>query len=113
MLTRCSGQVAALPSFDLVRLRGGKVETVKSNKRFADKEGHARADGFRRMVEKFAHKVCCPFHWQHIIPILNPTTQLPDMDFAVNTKAEGRILVPWEVAPCQNSSGTARLFSFS
>ncbi|KAF8578824.1 glycosyltransferase family 90 protein [Ramaria rubella] len=76
-------QVGLLPSVDLVRLRNGTTITLNIEKGFLDDEikiqrvGGPRAKGFRVMVEKFQDK-------------------LPDMDFPINAKAEGRILVPWE-----------------
>ncbi|KAF8523702.1 hypothetical protein BU17DRAFT_74903 [Hysterangium stoloniferum] len=70
-------QVGLLPSIDLVRIENGKSVTLNITKDYRDKERNARANGFRRMMEKFEHK-------------------LPDMDFPINTKAEGRVLVSWE-----------------
>ncbi|KIJ43830.1 glycosyltransferase family 90 protein [Sphaerobolus stellatus SS14] len=96
-LRRRIDQVGSLPSVDLVRLRNGTSETVVMEKAFTDDEikiakvGNPRAKGFRVMMEKFQNK-------------------LPDMDFPINTKAEGRVLVPWEHKQYpnmtqQNSSG--------
>ena len=31
-----------------------------------------------------------------LLVLLITSAQLPDMDFPINTKAEGRVLVPWE-----------------
>jgi hypothetical protein len=70
-------QVGTLPSVDLVRIENGTTKTVQVNKAFADSEVGARAKGFRVMLEKFQAK-------------------LPNMDFPINAKAEGRVLVPWE-----------------
>ena len=70
-------QVGYLPSVDLVRVQNGTTRTIDVNKGFDDAEVGARAKGFRVMLEKFQDK-------------------LPDMDFPINEKAEGRILVPWE-----------------
>jgi hypothetical protein len=70
-------QVGYLPSVDLVRVQNGTTRTIDVNKGFDDSEVGARAKGFRVMLEKFQDK-------------------LPDMDFPINEKAEGRILVPWE-----------------
>lgn len=69
--------VGYLPSVDLVRISNGTTRTIDVSKGFDDSEVGARAKGFRVMLEKFQ---------QH----------LPDMDFPINEKAEGRILVPWE-----------------
>lgn len=70
-------QVGYLPSVDLVRVENGQTKTIDVNQGFADSEVGARAKGFRVMLEKFQDK-------------------LPNMDFPINEKAEGRILVPWE-----------------
>ena len=70
-------QVGFLPSVDLVRVENGQTRTIDVSKGFDDAEVRARAKGFRVMLEKFQRK-------------------LPDMDFPINEKAEGRILVPWE-----------------
>lgn len=70
-------QVGFLPSVDLVRVEKGQTRTIDVSKGFDDSEVGARAKGFRVMLEKFQAK-------------------LPDMDFPINEKAEGRILVPWE-----------------
>jgi hypothetical protein len=72
---RCT-QVGTLPSVDLVRIENGTTMTVQKTG-FSDSEVGARAKGFRVMLEKFQAK-------------------LPDMDFPINAKAEGRVLVPWE-----------------
>ncbi|KAG8978212.1 capsule-associated protein CAP1, partial [Tulasnella sp. 427] len=76
-LRRRALQIGSLPSVDLVRLVGGKTVTINLEKGYEDAEVSARAKGFRVMMEKFQAK-------------------LPDMDFPINAKAEGRILVPWE-----------------
>lgn len=70
-------QVSSLPSIDIVRVRNGKGSAVNMEKGFDDSEASARAHGFRRMIEPFQ-------------------STLPDLDFPINAKAEGRILVPWE-----------------
>lgn len=70
-------QVGELPSIHLVRIRGGVPTTVKMNHAYEDSEASARARGFLSMISAFA-------------------SRLPDMDFAVNARAEGRVLVPWE-----------------
>lgn len=76
--------VGYLPSVDLVRIENGTTKTIDfSKKGFEDSEVGARAKGFRVMLEKFQK-------------------HLPDMDFPINEKAEGRILVPWEERLYQN-----------
>jgi hypothetical protein len=76
-------QVGFLPSVDLVRVENGTTRTIDVNKGFDDSEVGARAKGFRVMLEKFQDK-------------------LPNMDFPINEKAEGRILVPWEESKYTN-----------
>lgn len=77
-----------LPSIELVELKDGNTTMLEIKKNYIDKEGKSRASGFQRMMDKFVHK-------------------LPDMYFPINSKAEGRILVPWEQkqdTPSHNSS---------
>ena len=81
-------QVGYLPSVDLVRVEDGQTRTIDVNKGFADSEVGARAKGFRVMLEKFQDK-------------------LPNMDFPINEKAEGRILVPWEQNKYHNLTADA------
>lgn len=91
-------KVGHLASIDLVRIKNGTVKAMnmQQNKN-QDIEVSARANGFRRMVEKFGDKVSLV----KIIVTSNSSNrayniQLPDMDFPINGKAEGRILIPWE-----------------
>ncbi|KAK7446709.1 hypothetical protein VKT23_014404 [Stygiomarasmius scandens] len=67
-------QVGSLPSVDVVRVQDGKAKTVNLNKGFENSEVGARAAGFRDMRQG------CPL----------------DLDFPINTKAEFRVIVPWE-----------------
>ncbi|KAF9010289.1 hypothetical protein BDQ17DRAFT_1388221 [Cyathus striatus] len=76
-LRRRALQVGELPSIDLVRIRDGKASTINMAHGFEDSEVSARAHGFISMIGKFVNR-------------------LPDMDFPINAKAEGRVLVPWE-----------------
>ncbi|KAG6853198.1 hypothetical protein C0991_006187, partial [Blastosporella zonata] len=76
-LRRRALQVGELPSIDLVRIKDGTSSTLNINSAFKDAEAGARAAGFNTMLLKFVHT-------------------LPDMDFPINAKAEGRVLVPWE-----------------
>ncbi|KZT40170.1 capsular associated protein [Sistotremastrum suecicum HHB10207 ss-3] len=77
-LRRRASQVGSLPSIDIVKIEKGKSRIVKiQSPDFKDSEASARARGFEVMIEKFIKT-------------------LPDMDFPINAKAEGRILVPWE-----------------
>ncbi|KAF9446462.1 glycosyltransferase family 90 protein, partial [Macrolepiota fuliginosa MF-IS2] len=76
-IRRRTQQAGELPSIHLVRVKNGESTTVKMNHAYEDSEVSARAHGFRSMISKFEAK-------------------LPDMDFAVNAKAEGRVLVSWD-----------------
>lgn len=78
--------VGYLPSVDLVRIENGQTRTLDLTKGFDDAEVGARAKGFRVMLEKFQDR-------------------LPNMDFPINEKAEGRILVPWEDRQKNSSDG--------
>ncbi|KAG6883418.1 hypothetical protein C0993_006279 [Termitomyces sp. T159_Od127] len=75
-LRRRVRQVSQLPSIDVVRIKDGIASTLRLSS-FEDSDVSARANGFRDMVGNVAHK-------------------LPDLDFPINAKAEGRVLVPWE-----------------
>jgi hypothetical protein len=74
-------------------VRGGKASVINLNKDFKDTEVSARAKGFSSMLSQFVNKVILG-HQYNFVLFTRP--QLPDLDFPVNTKAEGRILVPWE-----------------
>ncbi|KAI0318673.1 hypothetical protein OF83DRAFT_1163349 [Amylostereum chailletii] len=62
-----------LPSVDLVRIRDGAADVAN----LGGGEVGMRARGFLKMIEKFKNT-------------------LPDMDFAINARSEGRVLIPWE-----------------
>ncbi|KAF8126772.1 glycosyltransferase family 90 protein [Boletus edulis] len=66
-----------LPSITLVRIQDGNVSDVPIDKAYVDTELGYRSRGFRELLENFLDK-------------------LPNMDLAINAKAEGRVLVPWE-----------------
>ncbi|TDL21463.1 glycosyltransferase family 90 protein [Rickenella mellea] len=76
-LRRRAVQVGNLPSVDIVRVKDGKAALMTIEKRFQGTDGTSRAKGFLRLLAKFQSK-------------------LPDMDFPINAKPEGRVLVPWE-----------------
>ncbi|KAJ7059525.1 glycosyltransferase family 90 protein [Mycena amicta] len=78
-LRRRAELVGALPSVDVVQVRGGRAKAVSGGKGFADSEVGARAKGFKAMLDACAK-------------------DLPNMDFTINAKAEGRVVVPWEHA---------------
>jgi hypothetical protein len=73
-----------------------------------------RARFFLKMINKFQHTVRLPFHPRRLSN--KPSfLQLPDMDFAINARAEGRVLVPWEYRNYPNitrqeSSGISSAF---
>ena len=89
-----------LPSISLVRVSKGKVTALTLDNNIGqDKEVNARAHGFRRMIEKVGNKVriaSMSLWWPYTYSSRAIRNQLPDMDFPINGKAEGRILVPWE-----------------
>ncbi|KAF9254529.1 hypothetical protein L218DRAFT_886076 [Marasmius fiardii PR-910] len=76
-IRRRTAQVGTLPSINIVRVRRGRSRIVNLSKDFSDSELSARAQGFRNMLNRFVKK-------------------LPNIDFPINTKAEGRVVVPWE-----------------
>lgn len=81
-------EAGQLPSIDLVRIEDGLAIDLNVEKKFKDTEKGHRALGFRRLLEKFQHR-------------------LPDMDLPINAKAEGRVLVPWEHQTYSNLSSEA------
>ncbi|KAG9310122.1 glycosyltransferase family 90 protein [Chiua virens] len=100
-LRRRAYQMGHLPSINLVRIQDGEVFEVSIDKVYQDAERGHRSMGFRDLLQKFQHK-------------------LPNMDFPINAKAEGRVLVPWEHLQypnltTQDSSGgvTAMLGDFT
>ena len=88
-------QVGELPSISIVRIRNGNMSVVNLNPEFKDSEVGARAAGFSYMLKKFVHLVLSLF-FSRFIRYADGRGQLPDMDFPVNAKAEGRVVVPWE-----------------
>lgn len=92
-------QAGQLPSIDLVRIQDGEAIDFKVQKKFKDQEKGHRSLGFRRLVEKYQHKVVCFCNQTGVILTF---IQLPNMDFPINAKAEGRVLVPWEYQQYSN-----------
>ncbi|KAH8827111.1 capsular associated protein [Flagelloscypha sp. PMI_526] len=70
-MRRRAHQAGSLPKVDLVRVKDGQLSTTA--------EVSGRAGGFKSMLEDFAHV-------------------LPDLEFAINAQAEGRVLLSWEFA---------------
>ena len=100
-----------LPSIGLVRIKDGETFNVQINKTYIDREGKHRSNGFRDLLEKFQDKVHESSERHSASDLILFCFQLPDMDIAVNSKAEGRVLVPWEHVQYSNlSSGMYSLF---
>ncbi|TDL15136.1 capsular associated protein [Rickenella mellea] len=77
-LRRRAAQVGNLPTIGLVRVRDGKAVLLDIEN--GDSEDKSRAEFFAQLIGRFQSKV----------------GRLPDMDFPINTKPQGRVLVPWE-----------------
>ncbi|KAG9101401.1 capsule-associated protein CAP1 [Ceratobasidium sp. 370] len=84
-MRRRAEQVGELASIDLVRIRNGNATLVNVERGNNGSEVSARAQGFARMIQKFQHR-------------------LPDMVFAINARAEARVLVPWAHVAYPNST---------
>ncbi|KAJ3736583.1 capsular associated protein [Lentinula guzmanii] len=77
-MRRRIAEVASVASIDMVQIRKGNLSTVSISKDgFVDDEVSARAKGLKAMLGSSA-------------------ANLPDFDFPVNAKAEGRVIVPWD-----------------
>ncbi|KAJ7780257.1 capsular associated protein [Mycena maculata] len=86
---RRTNAAGRLPGIDLVRVRGGEARAISLGADGIENGGGgARAQGLVAMMEKFVD-------------------QLPDMDFAVNTRSEGRVIVPWEHTKYPNLTDSA------
>lgn len=85
-----------MPSVDLVRVAKGRGYTAKiKHVGFKDRQASARAAGFLSMIKPFQSTVR-PVAFSVVFTPMLTFVQLPDMDFPINSKAEGRVLVPWE-----------------
>jgi hypothetical protein len=63
----------------------------------------ARARNFVRMIEKFRKTVSLSYGLSSLSDLPSSTgIQLPDLDFAINARSEGRVLVPWEYQKYSN-----------
>jgi hypothetical protein len=62
----------------------------------AKSEMVARAAGLVAILEKFSWKVSSIYFQACLCDLTKPSLKLPDLDFPVNAKAEGRLLIPWE-----------------
>ncbi|KIK68432.1 glycosyltransferase family 90 protein [Collybiopsis luxurians FD-317 M1] len=89
-MRRRIAEVAGVSSIDLVRIRDGVPSTVSINKDgFVDDEVSARARGLKSMLGKTLHDVGARAKKEG-------KWMIPDLDFPVNAKAEGRVIVGWE-----------------
>lgn len=86
---RRATQVGALPSIELVRVRGGISSIINVYNNYLEDGTSPRSHGFNRMIQKFVHK-------------------LPDLDFPINTRSEGRVLVAWEDREMKNNKNSTR-----
>ncbi|KAG8770085.1 capsule-associated protein CAP1 [Ceratobasidium sp. 428] len=84
-MRRRAEQVGELASIDLVHIKNGNATLVNVERGNNGSEVSARAQGFAKMIEKFQHR-------------------LPDMTFAINARAEARVLVPWAHIAFPNST---------
>jgi hypothetical protein len=90
----------SLPSVDLVRIRGGEAEAMNVKPRMDKDDVSMRARNFVRMIEKFRKKARLTYCLRPLFDL--PSSQLPDLDFAINARSEGRVLVPWEYQKYSN-----------
>jgi hypothetical protein len=62
-------------------------------------------------LEEYAGKVCEGGNHFLLtcfdICLSNLSAQLPDMDFPINAKAEGHVIIPWKKRELQNSERTS------
>jgi hypothetical protein len=79
-----------------VRIRGGEAEAVNVKSRMDKDDVSARARNFLRMIDKFRKMVKFSSSSRLFSDFISPGIQLPDLDFAINARSEGRVLVPWE-----------------
>ncbi|KAJ3752502.1 hypothetical protein EV360DRAFT_88684 [Lentinula raphanica] len=87
-MRRRIAEVASVASIDLVQVRKGNLSTISISKDgFVDDEVSARAHGLKAMLGASA-------------------ADLPDMDFPVNAKAEGRVIIPWDRWAVAGQGGT-------
>ncbi|KAF5366142.1 hypothetical protein D9757_010945 [Collybiopsis confluens] len=89
-MRRRIAEVAGVSSIDLVRIRDGVPSTASVNKDgYVDDEVSARAKGLKSMLGKALHDVGARAKKEG-------KWMIPDLDFPVNAKAEGRVIVGWE-----------------
>ncbi|KAJ6536868.1 hypothetical protein B0H19DRAFT_1317209 [Mycena capillaripes] len=77
----------------------GKAEAVRGGDgQWEDSEVSARA-GLKAMLGRFVKQIVAS------VAKSTPLSQLPDMDFPINAKAKGRVVVvPWEHVAYPNST---------
>ncbi|KAJ3720940.1 hypothetical protein C8R42DRAFT_582015 [Lentinula raphanica] len=87
-MRRRIAEVASVASIDIVQIRNGNLSTISISKDgFIDDEVSARAQGLKAMLG-------------------SSVANLPDMDFPVNAKAEGRVIIPWDRWAVAGQGGT-------
>ncbi|KAJ7831149.1 hypothetical protein B0H14DRAFT_2365339, partial [Mycena olivaceomarginata] len=86
--------VGALPSIDLVRVRGGEADAVRAGD----------GDSARLPLQILSPRLII------LQRLANASPQLPDMVFPINAKAEGRIVMPWQHVAYPKSPRLARTF---
>lgn len=101
-----------------MRIRGGEAEAVNVKSRTDKDDVSMRARSFVKMMDKFRKTVSFFFQLAGVSDFISPGIQLPDLDFAINARSEGRVLVPWEDRSHTNISlqelfGMFWLFPFS
>jgi hypothetical protein len=80
-----------------VRIRGGEAEAINVKSRTDRDDVAARARYFLKMIDKF-RKIVRFLFWVRgrFLIVFFLGIKLPDLDFAINARSEGRVLVPWE-----------------
>jgi hypothetical protein len=79
-----------------VRIRDGEAEAVNIKSRDDRDNVGMRARSFLKMIDKFRKMVYSLPSSMTFSDRLFAGIQLPDLDFAINARSEGRVLVPWE-----------------
>jgi len=85
-----------------VRIRDGEAEAVNIKSRDDRDNVGMRARSFLKMIDKFRKMVYSLPSSRTFSDRLFAGIQLPDLDFAINARSEGRVLVPWEYRKYSN-----------
>ncbi|KAI0045617.1 glycosyltransferase family 90 protein [Auriscalpium vulgare] len=99
---RATQAAQMLPSVDLIRIRDGESEALNVKPNAEHDDVSMRARSFLLMIAKFQQTVRGQRALRHSYLTLH--AQLPDMDFSINARSEGRVLVPWEQRKYPNIS---------